>query len=140
MTRNPTTGKAYWAVQIGVSAFFAIGGIGAAVLFYATETEDLGRGGVFVIIGVLFLGLLIWLLREYGKHSKQQRAVYAWAIMQQWSPAPYPQTGRDLKAMGIAARARDGKLSVAELNALQSLQPDNPYPGPPQSSTRMPSA
>ena len=140
MTRKPFTGKGYWAVQIGVSAFFAIGGIGAAVLFYATETEDLGRGGIFVIIGVLFLALLIWLLREYGKYNKQQRAVYAWAIMQQWSPAPYPRTGRDLKVMATAARARDGKLSVAELNALQSLKPENPYPGPSPSSTRMPAA
>lgn len=140
MTRRPYTGKGYWAVQIGVSAFFAIGGIGAAVLFYATETEDLGRGGVFVIIGVLFLGLLIWLLREYGKYSKQQRAVYAWAIMQQWSPQPYRPAGQDLQAMAVAARARDGKLSVAELHALQALKPENPYPGPAPSSTRLPSA
>jgi len=140
MTRKPYTGNGYWAVQIGVSAFFAIGGIGAAVFFYATETEDLGRGGVFIIIGVPFLALLIWLLREFGKYNKQQRAVYAWAIMQQWSPVPHRPSGQDVKAMAVAARARDGKLSVAELRALQSLKPDNPYPGPAPSSTRMPSA
>ena len=139
MTRKPYTGNGYWAVQIVVSALFAVGGIGAAVLYFATETEELGRGVMFGFVGILFLGCLIWLLRQYGKHTKQQRAVYAWAIMQQWSPTYHRQTGRDVNAMAVAARARDGKLSVAELHALQSLKPDNPYPGPAPSSTRMPS-
>lgn len=140
MTRKPTTGKGYWAVQIGVSAFFAIGGIGAAVLYFATETEELGRGVMFGFVGILFLGCLIWLLRQYGKYTKQQRAVYAWAITQQHAPEFNSHVNKDLRIMALAARARDGKLSVAELHALQSLKPDSPYPGPAPASTQMPSA
>ena len=134
MTQKPATGNGYWAVQIGVSALFAVVGLGGAVFYFATQTEELGRGLMLGLVGLTFLVLLIVLIRRFRGSSKEQRAVYAWAIMQQHSSGKVD----DMTTLALAARARDGKLSAVELSELQALRPDNPYPGTPPSSTRLP--
>lgn len=131
MTQKQATGNGYWAVQIGVSALFVVVGFGGSIWYFATQTEELGRGLMLGLVGVLFLVTLIWLVRQYRSSTAQQRAIYAWAIMQQHSTG----TGNDVERMAIAAQARDGKLPLADLQALQALQPQNRYP----SSTRLPS-
>jgi len=133
MTQKPATGNGYWAVQIGVSALFAVVGLGGAVFFFATQTEELGRGLMLGLVGIAFLALLIWLIRRFRGSTREQRAIYAWAIMQQHSSGKVD----DVTAMAVAAGARDGKLSATELSDLQALRPDNPYPGTPPSSTRL---
>jgi hypothetical protein len=74
---------------------------------------------------------LIWLVRQVVGKSKQQKAIYAWAIMQQQSIRPTGEAAvaSDVVAMLAAARARDGRLSRTQLERLQALRPEVPYPG-----------
>jgi hypothetical protein len=119
-------GRGYWATQLAVSLLFALAGIVFGPIAMVMDEESPGRGLLYFLAGVAFLGVFFWLLREYRKGGREGRAVYAWAIMQQHE---YTPIRNDAVVMSVAARARDGKLSLDELRALQALRPDVPYPG-----------
>jgi hypothetical protein len=132
MAQKQLSGNAYWATQIGVSALFTVGGFALAGFFLSgAGGPEKGRSVIYLFIGFVFLATLIWLIRQFTKSTKKQRAIYAWAIMQHedglrrdgFAPA------NDARTMAIAARARDGKLTSEELGELQALRPDRPYPG-----------
>jgi hypothetical protein len=131
--------RGYWATQITVSAVFAVFGLvgGPYVMF---NSDDPGYGLIFFLMGVAFLVCLIWLIRQIVGKTKQQKAVYAWAIMQQQSirPAGEAAVASDVVAMLAAARARDGKSSRAELERLQALRPEVPFPGTLPSAPSLP--
>jgi hypothetical protein len=135
MAAETTRGSGYWAGQIIACAVLGIGGIaGGTVIIAASGSGDseagIGEGAMAILVGVAFLGTLIWVLRMMARSTKTQRAVYAWAIMQQqaarWDGLPLEN---DVTAMGIAAKARDGKLTAAEIRKLQALRPEVPFPG-----------
>ena len=114
----------YWVNQILICSItgallFAIG-----VLFMMFAGKDRGLG-LFMILGsfVLF-ATVIWLVRAYRRMSVSQRAVYAWAIMQQHSAGI-----SDLSAMNMADRAQAGSLRAEELRWLIDLDRSKPYPG-----------
>jgi hypothetical protein len=109
-----------------VSLLFALAGIVFGPIVMVMDEESPGRGLLYFLAGVAFLGVFFWLLREYRKGGREGRAVYAWAIMQQHQ---YTPIRNDAAVMSVAARARDGELSLDELRALQALRPDVPYPG-----------
>ena len=132
MAQKQLTGNAYWVTQIGVSALFTVGGFALAGFFLSgAGGPEKGRAVIYLFIGFVFLATLIWLIRQFSKSTKKQRAIYAWAIMQHedglrrdgFAPA------NDTRAMAVAARARDGKLTPEELSELQAMRPDRPYPG-----------
>jgi hypothetical protein len=89
---------------------------------------DKGLGLIFFLAGLGFFGALIFVSRQYRRMSKEQRAVYAWAIAQQMSATSIRTTGGDIEMMAIATQAQKGALSAAELQHLQDLNPRNPYP------------
>jgi hypothetical protein len=130
MEQSAGTDRGYWATQITVSAVFAVFGIVGGP-FLMAYSDDPGYGLIFFVTGVAFLVCLIWLIRQIVGKTKQQKAIYAWAIMQQQSirPAGDAAVASDMVAMLTASRARDGKLGRAELERLQALRPDVPYPG-----------
>ncbi|MGW2180591.1 hypothetical protein ACWCXX_21305 [Streptomyces sp. NPDC001732] len=121
---GPYKGTGYWATQIGALAFFALLGSAGGVFVVMGDSEDKGDGGMMILIGIVFLVVLIVMIRKFATTTKEQRAVYAWAIMQQHS-ASAPAAA----AMGVAEKARQGTLSRAEIEQLQALRPENPYPG-----------
>ena len=114
----------YWVNQMlvcGVTGLllFAIG-----VLFMMFGGKDRGLG-LFMILGSFVLaGTFIWLVHAYRRMSASQRAIYAWAIMQQHSAGM-----SDTSAMGMADRAQAGTLRPDELQWLIDLNRGNPYPG-----------
>ena len=130
MERSAGTDRGYWATQITVSAVFAVGGIIGGPYVMATS-DDPGYGLIFFLGGLLFLVCLIWLIRQVVGKTTQQKAVYAWAIMQQQGVRAdgNAAVASDMVAMVNAGRARDGTLSRAEVERLQALRPDVPYPG-----------
>jgi hypothetical protein len=119
-------GRGYWATQFAVSLLLGIAGIVFGPVAMVMDEESPGRGLLYFLAGVAFLCAFFWLLREYRKAGREGRAVYAWAIMQQHQ---YTAVRNDAVVMSVAARARDGKLSLDELRALRALRPDSPYPG-----------
>lgn len=134
-------GSSYWAVQITVCAIAAIGLPALGVLLFSLSPEEPARGVLLILIGIAFLACLIERVHSYRRMSVTQRAVYAWAITQRAVEVPLtkPQRfGPDLLTLSIAARARDGKLSPAELDALKALDPGNPYPGPASAQPNVP--
>ena len=118
----------YWITQIAASALFGIGLPILGVWMFDLKPDEPGMGLIMILIGLAFLGCLIWLLRAFFSMSKKQRAIYAWAIGQQTSGSSR-SVGSDAEAMSIAAKAKDGTLSPDELKALQALRPEVPYPG-----------
>jgi hypothetical protein len=130
MEENSGKDRGYWATQITVSAVFAVSGIvgGPFIMAYS---DDPGYGLIFFLAGVAFLVCLIWLIGQLVGKTKEQKAIYAWAIMQQQSirPTGDAAVASDMVAMLAAARARDGKSSRAELERLQALRPEVAYPG-----------
>ena len=130
MAHKQSTGNAYWASQIGFSALLAILTFAAAVWAFLSDAEDeKGRGVMYLFISLLFLGCLIWLIRKFTQSTAKQRAVFAWAIMQHEATLSRSGIASDARAMDVAARARDGKLTPEELRELQAMRPDIPYPG-----------
>lgn len=138
------SGAGYWAVQIGVSALLAVLGLGGGVFILidsgnpdSASSTDAGAGAIVLLVGVVFLLLLVWLVVGFASQSRQRRAVYAWAIMQDYvarNPGSRPvRPGRavrgDLVSLATAAQARDGRLSYEEVLRLQMLRPEVPYPG-----------
>lgn len=134
----------YWAAQIGAAALMTIICFGAGgILLFASpeflsrsgEEPERGGGVMLMLIGIGMLVLLINLIRSFASMNGEQRAVYAWAVMQQHAsrtdghPANPGAVVNDLKILSIARRARRGELSADEIAALQQLRPDVPYPG-----------
>ena len=122
-------GNGYWITQIAVSAVFAIGGPILGVIMFSLKPDEPGMGLILILIGIAFFFCLIWLIRSYRSMSKQQRAIYAWAIAQQMSVTDARNPKSDGEAMAVAARAKDGTLSTEEMAALQALRPEVLYPG-----------
>lgn len=134
------TGRGYWAAQLIMSGLLAILGIGGGIVIVATDgsaatpTEP-GTIMLVFLTGVVFLALFVWLLAQLIGSSREERAVQAWAIMQQHSASPRSGVAtpaavrRDLASLDTAQRARNGRLSPAEIRRLQELRPDVPYPG-----------
>ena len=127
---SPRKTSSYWAQQMVICGAFAVllSGIGIGGMIF--DTEEPGRWFITLLIGLAFLGTLIWLARQYRSMSKEQRAVYAWAIEQQSSADATRNPGSDLAAMATARKAKDGLLTIKEIQHLQDLKPANPYPAP----------
>ena len=138
------SGLGYWITQFAFSAVLAVLGLGGGIYILidsghanSTSSTGVGEGVIVFLVGVVFLLLLVWLVVSFVAQSRQQRAVYAWAIMQDYvsrNPGARPvRPGRavrgDIVSMATAARARDGVLSYEEVLRLQALRPDVPYPG-----------
>jgi len=124
-----TSGTGYWVTQIGACAFAALAAPALGVFFFIAEPAEPGKGLLLILIGVMFLGCLVWLVRTYRRMSTVQRAVYAWAIAQQHGSAAERGVPADAAIMASAARAMKGELSRDEVLALQALHPGNPFPG-----------
>lgn len=131
MSTEPSKGTSYWVTQIIAFAIAAVGGFAGAYFFLAVDTEEPGRGLILGLLGIAGVVGLIWVFRQLVTTTKTQRAVYAWAITQQHSQENVPRVSNDFAIMATAKSARDGKLTLEQLQALQALDPRNPYPGPP---------
>lgn len=82
------------------------------------------------LTALLFLGCMIFLLVKFSRQSAQERAIYAWVIMQQYRPGmDRLQPQRGIGNMRRAAKGVASQLTRAEIEALQALRPDVPYPG-----------
>ena len=138
------SGLGYWIVQIGFSAVLAVLGLvgGIYILIDSGDGDpsgsaDTGEGVIVTLVGIAFLLLLVWLVASFVSQSREERARYAWAIMQDYTarnPGLRPMTpGRtvtgDLASMATAAQVRDGELTYEEVLRLQALRPEVPYPG-----------
>jgi predicted lipid-binding transport protein (Tim44 family) len=122
--------SSYWGQQIAACATLGVLLCGVGVGLMVNQPEEPGAGFILFVIGLAFLATLVWLARQYRKMSKEQRAVYAWAIEQQSSAQAGRTPGSDLTMMAIAGKAKDGGLSRSEIQQLQNLKPENPYPAP----------
>ena len=123
------TGNSYWVTQIAVSAFAAIAAPTLGIFLFIVEPDEPGMGLMLFLIGFMFLGCLVWLIRAYRRMSTTQRAVYAWAITQQHGSADQGRISSDLEMMASAAKASKGQLTHDELLNLAAMRPENPYPG-----------
>ncbi len=127
-----------------IAAVLGLGGLAAGVFLLVAPDDVLsasgrpaerGQGVMVFLIGVAFTILFFASLRGWLRLSREQRAVYAWVIMQQHStrrdghPVNPVAIANDVGMMADAARAKRGELSVEEIERLQALRPDVPYPG-----------
>ena len=124
----------YWATQIGVCAFFALTLPALGVVLFMLKPDEGGMGLIVFLTGVAFFAVTIWLLNRFLSMTKQQRAIYGWAVEQQNAQtvghvtvSRAASTGR--VALGIAGRVARGEASRAEIENLQKLRPEIPYPG-----------
>lgn len=120
--------SSYWRQQIILNAVLGVLFSVFGMAFLLLSPVDKGYGLIFFLAGLGFFGALIFVSRQYRRMSKEQRAVYAWAIAQQMSATGFRTTGGDIEMMAIATQAQKGALSAAELQHLQDLNPRNPYP------------
>jgi hypothetical protein len=118
----------YFRQQIILSAVLGVLFSVFGMTFLLLSPVDKGYGLIFFLTGLGFFGALISVIRKYGRMSKEQRAVYAWAIAQQMSGTGFRTPGGDMEMMAIATQAQKGALSAAQLQHLQDLNPRNPYP------------
>ena len=118
----------YWRQQIILNAVLGVLFTVFGMMYMVFSPVDKGYGLIFFLAGLGFFGALIFVSRQYRRMSKEQRAVYAWAIEQQMSAIGFRTTGGDIEMMAIATQAQKGALSAAELQHLQDLNPRNPYP------------
>ena len=123
------TGASYRVTQIAVCAVAAVAAPAMGIFFFTAEPADPGKGLMSILIGLLFLGCLIWLVRAYRRMSTTQRAVYAWAITQQHGAATGRGIASDAGMRASATKAKYGELTRDELLRLQALRPENEYPG-----------
>ena len=130
MGRISGTDRGYWVTQIIVCAVGAVFGLVVGPYVMATS-DDPGYGLIFFVMGLAFLFSLIWLIRQIVGKTKMQKAVYAWAIMQQQTIRARGDgaVASDVAAMITATRARDGKLTLREVERLQAMRPHVPFPG-----------
>jgi hypothetical protein len=123
MTIASRTSK-YWVNQMVISGVAAVLLFAYGVLVMMFGGKDRGLG-LFAILGSFALvATFVWVVRAYRRMSAPQRAIYAWAIMQQYS-AGLPR----VSTMSIANRAKDGTLRPDELQWLIDLDRSKPYPG-----------
>jgi hypothetical protein len=127
---SPRKSASYWAVQMAICGVSGVALSGLGIGGMAFDTEEPGRWFITLLIGLAFFGTLIWLARQYRSMSKEQRAVYAWAIEQQSSADANRNPASDLAVMATARKAKDGLLTRKEIQQLQNLKPTNPYPAP----------
>lgn len=120
--------SSYWRQQIILNAVLGVLFSVFGMAFLLLSPVDKGYGLIFFLAGLGFFGALIFVSRQYRRMSKEQRAVYAWAIAQQMSATGFRTTGGDIEMMAIATQAQKGALSAAELQHLQDLNPRNLYP------------
>lgn len=152
-------GNVYWASQLVGMAAFTVGlfAAGCFLLFAPDEVLDAsgepperGAGVMLIFCAILFgVGFIVF-FRKWRKSSAEQRAVYAWAVMQQHSvrtdlhPINPARGVTDARILGIAEDAKRGELTAAQIAQLQALRPDVPYPGwtpenpPPPTGPRLP--
>lgn len=124
-SRPAYKGGGYWAVQFGFCAFMvAVSAFGVVAIAREGGPDAAGQALILGVVALLFLGVLIWLLVMFFGQTAQQRAVQAWAIMQQ-----HTSSVDHVTAMRRAGDARRGELSRAEIDELQALRPEVPYPG-----------
>ena len=69
--------------------------------FMLLSPVDQGYGLICFLAGLGFFGALISVIRKYRRMSKEQRAVYAWAIAQQMSGTGFRTPGGDIEMMAI---------------------------------------
>lgn len=129
-------GTGYWVGQFVLLALFGVACLGGGLfILFAPESATCPRGGcerepgagvMLLLAGVAFLIVLLWMVGRYRGSSAEQRAVYAWVIMQRHTPGHH---SRDRESMALAARARRGELTRQEIARLQALRPEVPYPG-----------
>ena len=117
-------GSSYWVSQMVICGVAAVLFIVLGICSPMFDKEEPGRALIYVLIGLAFGATFIVLVRSYRRMSVTQRAVYAWAIMQQHSTG----TGSDAEQMSIAGQAAAGTLTYPHLQWLQALDPANPYP------------
>lgn len=137
-------GNGYWVLQISGSLLLAIvlAVLGwflllapDEVLSSSGEPAERGPGVMVLLASLLFLVTFVWLVRRWRRSSKEQRAVYAWAVMQQHAtrtdmhPVNPAAVVNDVKILGVAAEASKGTLTAEQISELQALRPDVPYPG-----------
>jgi hypothetical protein len=120
--------SSYWRQQIILNAVLGVLFSVFGMAFLLLSPVDKGYGLICFLAGLGFFGALIFVSRQYRRMSKEQRAVYAWAIAQQMSATGFRTPGGDIEMMAIATQAQKGALSAAELQHLQDLNPRNPYP------------
>ncbi|QDP98202.1 hypothetical protein FOE78_21905 [Microlunatus elymi] len=145
-TKRTYRGTGYWVLQIGACAVIGLACLAAGgFLLFAPDSvtcpaggcDDNAGGGLLVLlIGIGLIITMVVVIRLFVRSTKEQRAVYAWAIMQQyWADGPAGPlnvpTGvaQDARTLQVAAQARRGELSRKEIDRLQALRPDVPYPG-----------
>lgn len=144
--RGRYTGRGYWAVQLIASAVLAILGLGGGLFIVFSRgvnpngtpmSVEPGELAFIFATGFVFLLLFVWLLTRAVSGTREERAIQAWAIMQQHSangggvrPLPTSRAVRnDVESMRVARLARDGRLPLEEIQRLQALRPEVPYPG-----------
>ena len=120
MSRAPR----YWVNQILICSITGALLFAFGVLFMMFGGKDRGLGLFMILASFVLLGTLIWVVRACRRMSVSQRAIYAWAIMQQHGAG---MSGTS--AMGMADRAQAGTLRPDELQWLIDLNRGNPYPG-----------
>lgn len=137
-------GTWYWVLQIAGS--FTLMVLLAAwgwflllapddVLSSSGEPAERGPGVMLLLCSLVFLFTVVWLIRKWRSISKEQRAVYAWAVMQQHAsrtdgyPVNPARVMNDFEILRVAGVASKGELSTEQFAALQALRPDVPYPG-----------
>ena len=119
------SGGGCWSGQIGASALLGVGLVACSVVMFAAGTDEPGGAVLLALLGLVFLTTLGWAIDEVTRSTSQQRALFAWAITQHEAAGH----GNDALALREAALARDGKLGVTRIRALQAHRPDNLYPG-----------
>lgn len=137
-------GTGYWVVQLLACLVFFVLSLAAAlflmlapleVLSPTAKPREYGIVMLLLVIALVFAVTFAVMLRRYLRMSKEQRAVYAWAVMQQHGsrrdahPVNPAAAVNDIAILSTAKRARNGELTASEIRELQALRPDVPYPG-----------
>jgi len=119
------SGNGYWQLQIGSTGLLGGGCIVASIILWETSPDEPGRAVLVALLGILFLTTFGWAIDAATRSTRQERALFAWAIAQHEAAGH----GSDARALHDAARARDGKIGPTQIRVLQAFRPDNPYPG-----------
>lgn len=115
----------YWLPQIVLAVAMAALGVVGGWLVMTGEPADSSRGAMMIAVGLVFVGLLVWLTYRMVTTLRRQQARYDWAAAQRRAVDGADET----VVREIAERARRGELSDGEIEALQANRPEVPYPG-----------